>query len=69
MVKKETKSFKKYLEELAKILEWFDSQEELDIEEALEKIKSATALIKMSKERLGEIENEFKILKNEVEEK
>jgi exonuclease VII small subunit len=69
MVKKETKSFKKHLEELAEILEWFDSQEELDIEEALEKIKSATTLIKISKERLGEIENEFKILKNEVEEK
>jgi hypothetical protein len=61
------KDFKHHLEEIAKILEWFDSQEELEVEKALEKIKTAAALIKSSKQRLGEIENEFKELKKEFE--
>lgn len=69
MVKKETKTFKKHLEEIAEILQWFDSQEELDVEEAIEKIKNISVLIKASKNRLAEIENEFKILKDEIEEK
>ncbi len=68
MATKESKDFKHHLEEIAKILEWFDSQEELDVEEALKKIKNAAVLIKASKKRLVEIENEFKVLKKEVEE-
>jgi hypothetical protein len=67
MPTKQTKSFKHHLEEVAKILEWFDSQEELDVEQALEKIKEASILIKASKNRLGEIENEFKEIKKELD--
>jgi len=67
MVKKEEKSFRQHLKELAKILEWFDAQEEIDVEEALEKVKGATALIKASKHRLTEVENEFKIIQKEIE--
>ena len=66
MAAKETKHFKHHLEEIANILEWFDSQEELDVELALEKIKKAAALIRASKNRLVEIENEFNELKKEV---
>ena len=62
------KDFKKHLAEIAGILEWFDAQEELDVEAALEKIKTAAELIKSSKKRLGQIENEFKELKKEIEE-
>jgi len=62
------KDFKHHLEEIAKILEWFDSQEELDVEAALEKVKKASTLIKASKKRLVEIENEFKEIKKEAEE-
>lgn len=61
------KDFKHHLAEIAAILEWFDSQEELDVEEALEKVKKAAALIKASKKRLGEIENEFKEIKKETD--
>lgn len=57
------KDFKAHLAEIAAILEWFDSQEELDVELALEKVKAASELIKASKKRLGEIENEFKEIK------
>ncbi len=67
MSKKQDSSFKQQLTELAKILEWFDAQEELDVEQALEKIKSASALIKASKKRLGEIENEFTVIQKEIE--
>lgn len=61
------KSFKQHLKELAKILEWFDAQEELDIEEALLKVKGAAVLIKASKKRLAEVENEFKVIQKEIE--
>lgn len=65
----ETKNnFKDQLKEISAILEWFDSQEELDVEMALEKIKRAGELIKSSKKRIVEIENEFKEIKKVVEE-
>lgn len=67
MAKKETKSFKHHLEELAAILEWFDSQEELDVEQALEKVRQAGGLIKLSKARLVEVENEFREIKIKIE--
>ena len=70
MAKKESKkeskdanNFKHHLKEISDILEWFDSQEELDVEVALEKIKKAGELIKSSKQRLVKIENEFKEIK------
>lgn len=68
MVKKESKQFKDQLKEIEKILEWFNAQEELDVEEALEKVKQASTLIKLSKTRLKEVENEFKDIKREIEE-
>ena len=61
------KDFKHHLEEIAEILEWFDSQEELDVEKALEKVKKAAVLIKASKKRLGELENEFEEIKADIE--
>jgi DnaJ-domain-containing protein 1 len=67
MAKKEEKSFKQHLKEIADILEWFDAQEELDVEEALAKVKGAGELIKASKKRLVEVENEFIEIKKEIE--
>ena len=55
------------LKRLAEITEWFDSREEIDIEEGLEKVKEAVSLIKASKERLKAIENEFEEIKKEIE--
>ncbi len=60
-------SFQHHLKEISEILEWFDAQEELDVEAALVKIKKAAELIKTSRKRLGEIENEFNEVKGEVE--
>jgi exonuclease VII small subunit len=60
-------NFKDQLKEISAILEWFDSQEELDVEAALEKIQRAGELIKGSKKRLTEIENEFREIKKSAE--
>lgn len=56
------------LKELSKIAEWFDEQEDVDVEEGLKKVKEAVEIIKESKIRLREIENEFEKVKKELEE-
>lgn len=66
---KDKDSFKQHLAELGKILEWFDAQEELDVEEALAKVALAADLVAKGKERLGELENDFRVIKAKVEEK
>ena len=58
---------KKYLEDIRRISDWFEEQEEIDLEEALVKIREAGELIKLSKERLVEVENEFKEIKTKIE--
>ncbi len=55
------------LKKLASIVEWFESQSELDVEKGLENVKEGAALIKESRERLTEIENEFKEIKKEIQ--
>ena len=60
MVKKDLSSNMKRLSE---ITDWFENQEEVDVEEGLAKVKEAAALIKASKERLKAVENEFEEIK------
>jgi exonuclease VII small subunit len=55
------------LKKIQSIISWFDNQEEVDVEKGLEKIKEGTELIKTSRTRLKEIENEFEIVKKELE--
>lgn len=54
------------LKELNEIVSWFDTQEDVDVEKGLEKVRSAVGLIKASKSRLLEIENEFKEIEKEI---
>lgn len=63
----DTKNLSNNLKQLSEITRWFENQEEVDIEEGLRKVKEAVSLIKISKERLKEIENEFEEIKKEVE--
>jgi hypothetical protein len=65
--RKGTGDFKHHLKEIAEILAWFEAQDELDVEQALLKVKQAGVLIKASKQRLGELENQFKEIKSEAE--
>jgi uncharacterized protein involved in tolerance to divalent cations len=54
------------LKKLASIVSWFESQSEIDVEKGLENVKEGAMLIKASRERLSEIENEFKEIKKEL---
>ena len=65
--KPDGKDLSNNLKRLAVITEWFDEQEDVDVEEGLKKVKEAVALIKASKERLKGIENEFEEIKKEIE--
>lgn len=55
------------LKKVQQIIAWFDDQEEVDVEKGLEKIKEGTVLIKESRIRLKEIENEFEVVKKDLE--
>jgi exonuclease VII small subunit len=55
------------LDKIQKIITWFENQEEVDVELGLEKMKEGTKLIHESRERLQEIENEFEVVKKELE--
>ncbi len=55
------------LKKVQAIIAWFDDQEEVDVEKGLEKIKEGTVLIKDSRARLKEIENEFEVVKKDLE--
>ena len=54
------------LKKLSQIVSWFESQSELDVEKGLEYVKEGAELIKVSRGRLSEIENEFKEIKKEI---
>jgi exonuclease VII small subunit len=54
------------LKKLSQIVSWFESQSELDVEKGLEYVKEGANLIKISRERLSEIENEFKEIKKDL---
>ncbi|MDP3883251.1 MAG: exodeoxyribonuclease VII small subunit [Candidatus Staskawiczbacteria bacterium] len=63
----DAKNLNTNLKRLSEISVWFDTQDEIDVEEGLKKVKEAAALIKSSKERLKEVENEFEEIKKEIE--
>ncbi len=55
------------LKKLKKIVQWFDEQEEVDVEAGLEKVKQGVILIKNSKIQLKKIENEFEEIKKDFQ--
>ena len=55
------------LNQLQAIADWFDEQEQVDVEQGLKKVKEAAGLIKSSQDRLREIENEFAEIKKDIE--
>ncbi len=67
MIKSETsKNLNDNLKRLSEINDWFEEQEDVDVEEGLKKVKEAARLIKMSKNRVKEIENEFEEIKKDM---
>jgi len=65
--KSDAKNLNSNLKRLSEIAEWFDNQEEIDVEEGLNKVNEAVGLIKASKERLKAVENEFEEIKKEMD--
>ena len=63
--KKET--IKSSMSELEKIVEWFEAQSEVDVEEGLKKVKAGAGLIKELKSKLKKVENEFNDIKKDLE--
>lgn len=60
------KSLGTILKELREITEWFDEQEEVDVEAGLDKIKAGTKLVKEGKTKLKDLENEFEEVSKEL---
>lgn len=54
------------LKKLEEINNWFDNQSEIDVEKGLEKVKEGINLVKASKARLKEVENEFEVVKKDL---
>jgi exonuclease VII small subunit len=55
------------LKKLSAIVSWFESQSELDVEKGLDYVKEGAELIKTSRERLAEIENQFIEIKKDIQ--
>ncbi len=55
------------LKKLNQIIEWFENQEELDVELGLEKVQQGMNLIKELKKRLKKVENEFEEIKKDID--
>ena len=60
-------NLKESLRKLKEIADWFEDQEEVDVEAGLEKVKEGAILVKNCKSRLSEIENEFEKIRKETE--
>ncbi len=54
------------IKKIRSITEWFESQEEVDLEKGLEKIRDGAELIMQSRTRLKELENEFEEVKRKL---
>lgn len=65
--KKQEVNLTKSLTELQEIVTWFEEQDNVDVEQGLDKIREAAKLIKGSKLRLSQIQNEFKEIENEID--
>lgn len=62
-----TSNLTKNLKKLSEIADWFDQQEQVDVEEGLAKVKEAAVLIKESRQRFTEIANEFNEVKKDMD--
>ena len=54
------------MKKLRAIASWFEQQDEVDVEKGLEKVREGAVLIKASRTRLKELENEFEEVKKDL---
>lgn len=68
MIKKDNKeNISQSLEKLEKIVQWFDEQDRVDVQQGLDKVREGAVLVKELRSRLKEVENEFQELKKDLE--
>lgn len=60
-------SIRDQLTKLQAMVDWFEKQEEVDVEQGLAKVKEGAELIKQLKTRLKSVENEFKEIREGLE--
>lgn len=65
--KKKEQNFAEAFAELEAITEWFDSQENVDLDEGLQKFERGLALTTALKKKLSEVENQVVELKKKYE--
>ncbi|OGY58825.1 MAG: hypothetical protein A3E61_00950 [Candidatus Colwellbacteria bacterium RIFCSPHIGHO2_12_FULL_43_12] len=63
---KEGKKVKESLNKLESIVDWFDKQEDIDLEEGLEKVRVGAEIIKDLKTKLKGLQNKFKEIKEDL---
>lgn len=61
------KNLNQSLKKLSSIAEWFEDQEEIDVEAGLAKVKEAADIIKEAKQQFKDVENQFEEIKKEME--
>jgi exodeoxyribonuclease VII small subunit len=68
-VKKTTKklNFSKAFEELEGITEWFEGEDQLDLDEGLKKFERGLELASTLKAKLGEVENKVETIKQKFD--
>ena len=66
MPKAKAENLNSQLNELQAIADWFDDQDQVDVEVGLQKVKAAVSLIRTSQERLRDFENEFTEIKKDL---
>ena len=59
-------TLKDSLKKLKDIVDWFDKQDEVDVEIGLEKVKEGVVFIKERRKQLKELENEFEKIKFDI---
>jgi exonuclease VII small subunit len=66
---KSTPNITDIMQELRTITEWFDAQDELDVEQGIEKMRHGAELIKKGRSRLEALENVFEEIRKDLETK
>lgn len=63
MPPKTSKNFSTSFQELEEITKWFDSEEQLDLDEGLKKFERGLKIAKEMKEKLSQVENQISEIK------
>lgn len=63
---KKDKKIVSALSKLEEIVEWFENQSEIDVEEGLVKMREGAGIIKDLKAKLKKAENEFEEIKKDL---